>query len=793
MDPAMVPVSAQAGVVFQDGLGERRSMPDPSGNGMLEVLCLRDELTAVPSFEFALRERVSRLANFRHAYYGRVRSIDRLNDPGSTLAVVSEHTHGVRLSEMLAVVERKGLTLDINASLCLLRQLVPAIAALHEHARDVAHGALAPERVIVTPSARVMVVEYVMGAALEQLRFSHERYWRDLHIALPRSAGQPRFDHRADALQLGLVALALILGRPVQDDEYPMKIGEVVASAWAISARGGFEPLPAGLRAWLMRALQLDVRASFASASDARAELEKVIGENDLLAAPITLETFLEQYHAAADPPPAPARPVAAAPAPAPPKKAEAPKPAHQPQAPSVTAPPPAAKRPAAAASDQFPVPSATLKVPAPPVAKAQAPPIFDPPVAEPPRPVVEPARNEKAYEAPHREFEPPRKDEQFEILSLASAPTPARIAKPDAPRGSQPVFKEPAQDIDAITSLWTAAPAGPPMVHPRIAPERPSRGPRPVLIAAAVTAVIAIGALLGSRWFFAPAAPPTGTGTLSVSTNPPGAQVIVDGESRGVTPLSITLPSGAHVMQLRGAGQARSIPVSIAAGTQISQYIELPKGGSGNGQLQVKSEPAGAMVSVDGVTRGTSPITVADLAPGEHTVTLGNGVGSVKQTVTIVADATASLVVPLAGPDGAPVSGWISVTAPVEVEVYENNRLIGTSQSARLMMTAGRHEIEIKNEPLGYRVARTVQVPAGKVAPVRLEFPKGTIAINAIPWAEVWIDGEKVGETPIGNLAVSIGPHEIVFRHPDLGEQRHAVTVTLTNPARLSVDMRQK
>jgi hypothetical protein len=118
---------------------------------------------------------------------------------------------------------------------------------------------------------------------------------------------------------------------------------------------------------------------------------------------------------------------------------------------------------------------------------------------------------------------------------------------------------------------------------------------------------------------------------------------------------------------------------------------------------------------------------------------------------------------------------------------------LIGTSQSDRVMVSAGRHEIEIVAEPLGYRVTRTVQVPPGKVAPIKLEFPKGTIALNAVPWAEVWIDGVKAGDTPIGNLAVTIGPHEIVFRHPELGEQKHAITVTLTAPARLSVDLRKK
>jgi hypothetical protein len=78
-------------------------------------------------------------------------------------------------------------------------------------------------------------------------------------------------------------------------------------------------------------------------------------------------------------------------------------------------------------------------------------------------------------------------------------------------------------------------------------------------------------------------------------------------------------------------------------------------------------------------------------------------------------------------------------------------------------------------------------------VSSIKIEFPKGTIALQAIPWADVWIDGEKVGETPIGNLALTIGTHEVIFRHPDLGEQRQLATVTLTAPTRVSVDMRKK
>jgi hypothetical protein len=160
---------------------------------------------------------------------------------------------------------------------------------------------------------------------------------------------------------------------------------------------------------------------------------------------------------------------------------------------------------------------------------------------------------------------------------------------------------------------------------------------------------------------------------------------------------------------------------------------------------------------------------------------------------VTIEAGTTASLVVPMTAPRNAPVSGWISISAPVDVQLYENQRLLGSSQTDRIMVPVGRHDLEVVNEALGYRAAKTVNVSPGQTATIRLDLPKAPMALNAAPWAEVWVDGERVGETPIGSVQVSIGPHEVVFRHPELGERRVITTVTLTGPAKVSVDMRKK
>jgi hypothetical protein len=506
----------------------------------------------------------------------------------------------------------------------------------------------------------------------------------------------------------------------LHDDESGDRLADVVGSTWAISAKGGLEPLPPGLRVWLSRALQLDPRHSFASVLDARFELDNVLAG--------------EQKDERPAAPPRPAEPAAV-------ERHEAPRPA---------AP---VEEPRPAARDEEPRPAAPVAEPQPePVAVTHQEPVAtrpQPPVVKPIEPVVKPIES--------------------------AVPPP-------------PVF-EPTSDDDAIVDDETAREAF--MSHLTAPPRRVQ-----LMAAGVVGLVVVLGAgVMGARRYFSsPAAPVVATGTLSISSNPSGAVVLVDGDSRGVTPLSIPLKPGLHNVELRGGGDPRTVPVTITAGTQVTQYIELPALPSIQaGQIQIRTDPAGAQVSVDGVPRGKSPLLIEGVAPGEHLVLLESSFGTVKQTVTVTGATTASLVVPLGASEGAPLSGWVSVSAPVDVQIFENKQLLGTSQSDRLMVSAGRHDLEIVNQALGYRATKTVQVPAGKVAAVKVEWPNGTIAVNAVPWAEVWIDGERVGDTPIGNHSLPIGPHEIVFRHPELGELRHATTVTANAPARVSVDMRKK
>jgi len=630
--------------LFSDGIGDRVVSTDPTTGELVQVLRINPALTAVPSFEFALRERVARLANFRHVYFARVRRVDRAPGYPTALSLVSDHIEGTRLSEILRVAEERNLHLDINAALCLIRQLVPALALLHENARDAAHGLVSPERLVVTPQGRLVIAEHVCGAAVEQMQYGRERLWHELRVAMPPSAGIPRFDQRADVTGIGVVALSLILGRPLRNDEFPRGAAELLNSAHERTALGDEQPLTAPLRSWLARALQIDVRRAFASAPEALTAFDEITADGSMyVAAPVALETFLSRYISAVL---TPAHPVAAA-------------------------------------------------VPMPLIAEV--------------RPAAAP------------EIAP-------EITELLSEPLPAAAVA--SIQNATDEVPEPLFNADEPFNVQVPQPAS--------ARGAGGRGARKWFAAAAALVIVSTAGVAGYRSISS--SPPPALATLTVQSNPVGVPVFVDGVERGVTPARITLAAGAHILELR-RGVPRVIPLTLTAGSDVSQYLEFVE------------SPA------------TDRLVVAETQPA------------------------APAAEPVAA--SAPLAGWVAVKMPFAVEIREKGQMLGTSEADRLMIAAGQHELELVNEPLGFRVTRVVTVAPGKLLTINMEIPKGTVNLNAAPWAEVFVDGQRVGETPIGNLSMPIGPHEIVFRHPQFGEKRHAVSVTVGVPVRISVEMK--
>ena len=328
---------------------------------------------------------------------------------------------------------------------------------------------------------------------------------------------------------------------------------------------------------------------------------------------------------------------------------------------------------------------------------------------------------------------------------------------------------------------------------------ERPFKRPRQSVVRQSMLGVVAAFAVLEAAligyWMYA--GPGTGSdGLLRVTSRPPGGTVTIDGMIRGTTPLAVSLRRGGHRVEIRTAHGSRELIVPIAAGGEFSQDFDLTSAGepvSGVpaplGSLEVTTEPPGASISVDGVSHGVTPLRLTDLPDGPHQIILTNAGESVTRQVIVQAATTTTLLVPMIR-STVGLSGWVQISSPVVAQLYEGGRLLGTTETDRVMLPVGRHEIDIVNRALDFSMKASLQVLSGKTTDFDVKVPNGSLYLNALPWADVWIDGQRAGETPLANVSLPIGTHEVLFRHPQLGEQQRTVIVKSSGTTRIGVEL---
>jgi hypothetical protein len=151
----------------------------------------------------------------------------------------------------------------------------------------------------------------------------------------------------------------------------------------------------------------------------------------------------------------------------------------------------------------------------------------------------------------------------------------------------------------------------------------------------------------------------------------------------------------------------------------------------------------------------------------------------AVEETPTAATDVPPEDKAAAAAPaDDSPRSGMLSVFSRVPLGLYLDGRRIGTTEDSKLVLPAGRYRIEIANSEFNYRSQISVVIRPGRVTAHTVEMPTGLVQINTEPGAQVWIEGEAVGATPLAPVTVPLGTREVIVRHPQFGERRTALVV---------------
>ncbi len=798
---------------FRDGLGERLTVAQPS-RGELEYLHFCPSLASAPFFASSVKTRVARLARFTHGSYTRVRRVEQAVDGDGSLALVSTHVAGRRLAEILDVAARADLKPTTAGVLGVTRQVMTAAALLHDFAPDGFHGALGPERLILTADGRIVVAEHVLGTAVEQAAgaWGATRLWQEFRLAALSDTGLTHYGRRTDVLQIGLTALALCLGRPLEAGDYPDQLGYLLARLTEVRQDRTEVSMRPALRAWFERTLALRGDSAYGSLLDSQKALAQLMQEADYAGASAEWVGFVRLCETAAVrvplvvkvPEPAEAARAAGVPEPVEPAPTasvaetvpvidDRPRMIAEVQQPRTVESDPFGPWPVAVAAESAatlldvlmtaPPPDEPLLSVKPNAPTAATQPAKVVPPLDPPQVTPDPWAQAKAA--------PVHPEPLFEVRNdgtVAAAATPFEVrteplAEPtsvaDWHAAGAPSPHQPVARVESGTVRRSAGQEA----RPRVRSQPTSRRWVRLLVIALLAGVGTTAAVYAPHLWTVAYNTFRTSGRVTIESNPPGALITVDGQVRGHTPATLRFEPGRHLLEVQAGGSAKAKAIDVQARAEMTETFILPEAGE-RGGFRITTYPSPGRITIDGMFRGEAPLRVTDLTPGTHTLVVETKLGTQEQDVVVQSGAVLQLAVPTAS--------WVKVDSPIDLDVLEDGRLLGKTSSGPVLVRPGRHRLDFTSKELGLKLRHVIDAVPGQVVTVPLDLPNGMLNVYADQTAEVLVDGEKVGETPVPSLQLPLGPHDVVLRHPKYGEVRYTVRVTLVAPVNLSVTFRK-
>jgi hypothetical protein len=231
----------------------------------------------------------------------------------------------------------------------------------------------------------------------------------------------------------------------------------------------------------------------------------------------------------------------------------------------------------------------------------------------------------------------------------------------------------------------------------------------------------------------------------------------------------------------MRGGFSTLRRGVAAPASSQAGSTGPKAPPATTTGVLKVTSTPEGARVVVDGRDRGVTPLSIDDISLGAHLVAIEAKNGSVERSVMVTANSVAQL-------DEQIFDGWVAVFSPVELVISESGRVLRPDDHNEIMLSPGTHRLRFTNAKLAYDETKSIVIKPGERNAYNVTPPQSSVSVTASEPAEVFLDGAKIGDTPLKAVPATIGTHDLLVKRASGSQKRMAITVTV-KPFAVNVD----
>jgi hypothetical protein len=285
--------------------------------------------------------------------------------------------------------------------------------------------------------------------------------------------------------------------------------------------------------------------------------------------------------------------------------------------------------------------------------------------------------------------------------------------------------------------------------------------------------------------------------GTLLV-TSDAGGEVWVDGVKKDVAPAIITgIPAGEHVVEVRKEGLSPwRQTVTVGAGQQTKVAATFGAAATPSAaSLRVISSEADVTVFVDGEDKGKAPVTVQNVKPGQHIIEGRKAKFKTNEQSVRVAggeNAVVQLKMEAAAPDRPRAMLKIQSTVP-NAEVFVDGSSLGRAPVDRNDLDPGKHYVVVHKDGYTDFKREVFLLENQAVALVADLSATGGIRILSTPeGADVRVDGELVGKTPIQRPDVPAGDHVVEFKLKGYFDHKETMKVEGGREKIYSVDLKQ-
>ncbi|MCX8094702.1 MAG: PEGA domain-containing protein [Caldisericia bacterium] len=233
--------------------------------------------------------------------------------------------------------------------------------------------------------------------------------------------------------------------------------------------------------------------------------------------------------------------------------------------------------------------------------------------------------------------------------------------------------------------------------------------------------------------------------GTLTIDSYPKEAEVYLNGENIGNTPISIKINVGKYSIEVKKEGYKdykKEVEIKKGRETIVIANLERKVGG-----ISVKTEPDGATVYVDGKNYGLTPLEIYDLETGKHEVLITKeGYKSIIKVVEVKEEIIEISEILIKGVSKAYIN-----SNPRGATVIIDGKEIGKTPLEIKEISLGRHFITLK--ALGYEeMTKTIDITENiNTYTFNLVQLNHALIIETEPeGATVYIDDSIKGVTPI-------------------------------------------